>query len=201
MKVLKVSRFETIMAEFGFYCVAEDWRPLLEAVVREHRLSLVIDAWYPSATPPVHASMTDQMIQQIVKEKRRVFLFLPPDPAPVVLDRQDEGPAAGLYSVDQLRSGPMLDLSLPASYRHKGVLRLGPGVLAYHSAHWNQDLTEAYPASPELKATYGAVKQTIRRLLVRAMVTKPIWISRLALDQLQQGRAEVIIAGKWIRLK
>jgi hypothetical protein len=164
------------VSEFSFVGTWADSWIVLSAILDRGDIAIIPDLKYEKPEP-IFVSVMDQALQQMVKERRRVFLWCRAFSIfPPYMLRIDGGPNAGKYSVYLPEGGPVLELTLPACYESEGIANLAPGTLSFPRRTLNPETGRWGKASSELLEGFKDIRDRIKRCLVRSKSVAGIWI-------------------------
>ena len=185
------------MPQFDFFATWDDDWSLLTALFASTELNVIPDKWYRTREIEIYRHFDDKLKQHITK-KRRVFLFSKDTKINVMggLDRQEEGPKAGHFSIESDSIGEVLELTFPACFEEDNTVCLGSGSLTYAKEFFNHTLDKWQSPSKPLIGFYNEIRAILKRNLKTTTIGKTkIWLGAHANELLESGDARITDLG------
>lgn len=179
------------MSEFSFLGTWNDSRAILNSILDGGEFCLIPDLKYDGPTPLYFKDLDDR-VETILKDRRHLFIWghsfslFPP-----VLERIEEGPNAGRYSIRLCKGGPGLELTLPACYEDGGTLNLAPGTLSCPTKWLNPKENAWRKSSAEIAAAFKIIVARMKPQVFHHASYPKIWIGQDALHFIETKKARI----------
>ncbi len=190
------------MAEFGFHAQPTEWPAILGQVLSVGGLEIIRNDCFPTRKVPRLVRVTPALLSHIATVNKLVFVRGDFTALPIRVFQLDAGKCKGTYVVDAATGGPLIELSLPSLVHkpeiHGGRPTLIPGDLFLNSRYGYEHKPGYFRPSAAAKAAFAKIKRALQAYLNRALIAdRRIWIGPDALTTFEEGRAQILINGKY----
>ncbi len=190
------------MAEFDFYGTWEDVWSLVQKLTDLGQFTFVVDKPY---TEPMAFEFTNFSadLEAMLCARPRVYL-LSEEYSRFPLQFHE---ARGHWMIDELSSGPTLDLCLPICFERDGKLCLYQGYLGHLACYQDPETGQWYKAPQALKRAYEKTRALLRKGMAKRYLGcrswtplgdyKPradlFWIAQSAMAMMDSGLAGILL--------
>jgi hypothetical protein len=184
------------MAQFNFWTSMEDRANILKGILALGDYKFVGNRNYQNREV-TYFSQFDQKLIDNLSINKLLYIVGPFSTSAISMSEVRSGAYDGTYTVNPLRGGPLLTLSLPGCKAADDKIRLTPGDISYSPWYLNEVTGQSVPPSDELKQAYKQIIKEIKKhTLLRSRIRK--WVGRDAWNLLAEDRAVILVSGKWL---
>ena len=181
--------------DFEFYATAREAHQIFEVATKELSWRYLPSRNFTSPEP----SPAESLSQEFWGEMRNAQFFIIGEftVEQLVFSKVERGTYEGTFTLNQHRSGPLIEVLLPIVTSQGDFLHLTRGLIAHSTKYWTRDFKSNYPAPDSLLKAYARLKAFLKSSMVFQKLDcgKKVWIAPEAATLLLAGKALVSAFG------